>query len=114
MGKTMNLLGESPSEAVSRKQRELARLKKRSKKLQEAASALRDENTLLAGELVDMHDLILFKLHGKAGICGHCGKQKCAGKLGNSQLPDTLSTQMVLDVLEEAFRTAQQVKDKKS
>lgn len=39
-------------------------------------------------------------LHNSSGICGHCGKKKCAGKQSNSTLPNRLNTDYVLAALE--------------
>ena len=44
-------------------------------------------------------DEIIDALHEKFGICGHCGKKKCYGKAGNSRLPNTLSTDDVLEIV---------------
>ena len=38
-------------------------------------------------------------LHKSSGICGHCGKKKCAGKQSHSTLPNRLSTDDVLAAL---------------
>lgn len=44
----------------------------------------------------DIKERIVTRLHERVGICGHCGKKKCAGKNGNSWLPQKMNVEDVL------------------
>jgi hypothetical protein len=46
-------------------------------------------------------DRFVARLHERCGICGHCGKKKCAGRQGYSILPAKLLRDDVLAVLDE-------------
>lgn len=43
----------------------------------------------------EVKEAIVTRLHKRAGICGHCGKKKCAGKI-LTQLPARLNLEDVL------------------
>lgn len=47
-------------------------------------------------EAEDAKELIIMRLHERCGICGHCGKKKCAAKSSNSRLPAKMSVEDVL------------------
>lgn len=44
-------------------------------------------------------DRVINELHAKCGLCNHCGKKSCAGKMSGSKLPRTLNTDEVIAAL---------------
>lgn len=48
----------------------------------------------------DTRLMLINELHRRIGICGHCGKWKCAGKASHSQLPKHIPTVVLVDALE--------------
>ena len=40
-------------------------------------------------------------LHKRIGYCGHCGKRDCGGKESNSILPNTISTEILCQCIQE-------------
>ena len=51
---------------------------------------------------------ILSELHKILGVCGHCGKKKCAERPRNSVLPNALPTDHVLDIINRAALAAKE------
>jgi len=49
----------------------------------------------------EIKNKILNDLHNKIGLCGHCGKINCGGKSTNSILPDVISTDVLIEILEQ-------------
>lgn len=62
-----------------------------------------EKHNRFASAIASIHDVLVNALHDTHGICGHCGKKKCAGKQSNSTLPDTLPTRAVLSVIQQAI-----------
>ena len=44
----------------------------------------------------DYNQKFFHALHEIVGVCGHCGKRKCAGKASHSILPETISLDNVI------------------
>ena len=53
-----------------------------------------------------VRDRFLSELHYRVGICGHCGKRDCNGKIEWSVLPDSLDKVMVLQSIDAALAAA--------
>ena len=44
-------------------------------------------------------DGLIELLHDSVGLCGHCGKRDCHGRKGNSILPETIKTTVLLGII---------------
>ncbi len=73
------------------------------KKLQEAMNGTPSGASELKAMLERTKEELFSELHNTVGLCRHCGKHLCAGRASNSYLPESISTEDVLQAIEVAI-----------